>query len=87
MSTDYGLKCKQCDKSIVPDNMRSYDIDYIVKHLPDLVALGKAHNALRAYIYITTHWCDNFNDFLDWIVAHETHPLVVVDEYGDEHEP
>lgn len=89
MSTDYGLRCKQCNSDVVPDNMRMYGIDIIKRDILALIELGKVYPKLDGGdVEIHAYWCDyGFKDFLTWLVTHENHALVVVDEYGHEHGP
>jgi hypothetical protein len=89
MSTDYGLKCLDCDKSIVQDNMRQYEANDALNAVIALAALKRAINDVSSYgclsVDVSADWCTfGFDRFLDWIYKHYQHRLVVVDEYGKE---
>lgn len=90
MSTDYGLKCVDCDKSFVPDNLGSYAIHDALRAVNALADLRRAQKAIRSFgvmeVEVSAYWCpERFNDFLDWVEEHHQHKLVVVDEYDEEY--
>jgi len=91
MSTDYGLRCVDCDSNRVQENLGRYAIEDILKAVPALARLKQA--AIEASVGVLdielSCYCVPymFNDFLDWVVEHHEHKLVMVDEYGDEYIP
>jgi len=92
MSTDYGLKCLTCNKSIVPDNLGAYAIPDVLKAINALSDLQRAVNALRVFgvldIEVSAYWCpERFSDLLDFAAEHHQHRLVIVNEYDREGPP
>jgi hypothetical protein len=90
MSTDYGLKCIDCNKSICPDNLGEYAVHDALKAISALANLRRAISAVSSIgvldVEVSAYWCPQmFNYFLDWALEHHQHKLVVVDEYGKEY--
>ena len=90
MSTDYGIRCVDCNIDKVPDNLKRYAIEDIFEAVPALVNLKKAADDASIgvlMIEVSTDCVQGFSDFLEWIVEHHQHKLVMVDEYGDIYTP
>jgi len=91
MSTDYGLKCLDCNKSIVPENLGSYAINDVLKAVSALADLKRAVIAVSVgtlQVEVSAYWCpESFDDLLDFAAEHHQHELVIVDEYGREGPP
>jgi hypothetical protein len=83
MSTDYGIHCLDCKKSIIIDGMREYYVEDVLKNIPILAVL---HNTLMSTkggldIYVSSSGCDDFTDLIEFIEEHATHHITVIDEY------
>lgn len=85
MSTEYGFKCKNCDKAVIVDNMRSYGIPALNKILQkEVLAAIEVVNSVPDLFVSSRDY--NLDEALEFVILHSKvgHVLVVVDEYGRE---
>ena len=87
MSTDYGLKCVDCDATYVGDNMKKWAVDPLPEEAEAIKRFMDALDRLsHISLEVSAYWyTDDLIGFLRWIAQHSTHKLVVVDEYGKEY--
>lgn len=85
MSTDYGFKCRECDRTVEIDNMRQF----AAKALHAVLAGLDKIKAVRSIPMISVEWESgsySIREALDFAIEHHDmgHTVVVADEYGRE---
>jgi len=88
MSTDYGLHCPHCNATYIENNMHLYNVHSILEYRAALLNLAKAYLPLSGEIdHISACLlADDLPALLTFLIAHETHPLTIIDEYGKVYE-
>jgi hypothetical protein len=87
MSTDYGLRCIECDADLVLEGLHKWGAEIARDRRALIRTLYVSAVALEADV--STYWLPGgavaLEQLSDFIGAHEGHTLVVVDEYGGIH--
>ena len=87
MSTDYGLKCADCNQVIIQENLSKWAVEPLVEaaeHIERFMAAFDRVSELS--MEISAYWCSyDLPALLRWIAQHSHHKLIVVDEYGKEY--
>lgn len=91
MSTDYGFKCRECEVSVVIDNLRRDGIDTLKGVLSNLdaisIVIGIGNGSYPGVIIaLDGSYFARFQEAVGMAIKHRGlgHTVVVCDEYGRE---
>ena len=84
MSTDYGIKCLDCNDEYITEYLGEYMISDVIEQSSSIKTFFDSYKNVGVSIDVTAYWCPNgLTDLFEFISKHADHKLVEINEYGD----